>query len=461
MKKRIALISMLLACIMLLASCGSLLKVMPAPMTAGQLTRRVSLRMASVKSYRIDVEMPYTMYVDGEKVTGEIAGIMIEDQSDRKDYYTYTEMNVKVTVSGTTVNGKSVEAYHNGTAFSYYSEGGSWRRLRSPMTEKQYRAYKESDSMLELDLYSCKSKEFSKTEQGYILALSGYSEKSVESFAETTGLTEETFGKPLQDMIITMEVDKDYLPTTISFELDFGESDSKKTPEMIMTMTLSQIDAVERITKTINPERFTEVEDLGVLGEIEDMIDQRLEQDKGSFKTNTTQRVTVLTQSSVQSASSEGSFSNSKKDGFTYELDCELTNGASSKFTYADGKQIEEANGRTYEKEMTEAEAKAAVRDTINDPSVGFNANLVENIEKTETGYKFTMASSSTSFAGQVITQAGASYSASAHTVEVVIEDGEIVSIISKFEASGQIQVGYSQRATLTYKGDWKVTFED
>ncbi len=459
MKKRIAMISMLMVCVMLLASCGSLLKVMPAPMTAGQLTRRVSLCMASVKSYRVDVEMPYAVYVEGHRVTGEVTGIMIEDKSDRKDYYSYVEMNAKVSVSGTSSEVKSVEAYHNGTAFSYYSEGGNWRKLRSPMTDDKYRAYKQGDSVVDMDLYDCENKEFTKTEQGYTLTLSGYSEKALNSFIETSGLGADLFDKPLLDMIITMEVDKEYLPITVSFKLDFGED--RTAPKMSMTMTYSQIDAVERITKTIKPERFTEVEDLGVLWEIEEMIDRRLEQDSVSFRTSTTQKVSVLTQSSTQSAGNEGSFSNSKKDGFTYEVDCETVTGATSKFTYADGKQIEHANGKEYTTDMTEAQAKAFIRQTVNDPSVGYNSSLVESIEKTEKGYKFTMATSSTSFAGQVVAQTGASYSSGTHTVEVVIKDGEITSIISKFEASGQVQVGYGQRATLTYKGDWRVTFED
>lgn len=459
MKKRIALLSILPVFVMLLASCSGLLKVAPAPMTAGQLAGYVSLRMASVKSYRIDVEMPYSAYVEGHRVTGEVTGIMIEDQSDKKDYYSYVEMNARVSVMDTSTQVKSVEAYHDGTAFSYYSEGSNWRKLCSPMTAEKYRAYKQGDSVVDIDLFDCENKEFTKTEQGYTLTLSGYSEKALESFTESSGLDADVFEKSLGDMIITMEVDKDYLPITVSFELDFGED--RTAPQMSMTMTYSQIDAVERITKTIKPDRFTEVEDLGVLWEIEDMIEDRLEAESVSFRTSTTQKVTVLTQSSTQSASSEGSFGNDKKKGFTYEVDCETVNGATSKFTYADGKQVEQANGKEYKKDMTEAEAKAFIKETINDPSVGYKSGLVESIEKTDKGYKFTMASSSSSFAGQIITQSGASYKSSSHTVEVVIKDGKIASIISKFEANGQMQVGYGQKATLTYKGDWRVNFDD
>lgn len=459
MKKRIAMIGMLLACIMLLASCSGMLKIAPAPMTAGQLAGYVSLRMANVKSYRIDVEMPYSAYIEGHRVTGEVTGILIEDQSNKKDYYSYMEMNATVSVMSTSTEVKSVEAYHEGNAYSYYREGDNWRKLRSPMTEDKYRSYKQGDSVVDMDLYDCENKEFAKTEQGYTLTLSGYSQKSMDSFIGASGLGADTFDKPLLDMIITMEVSKEYLPTTVSFELDFGED--RTAPKMSMTMTYSQIDAVERITKTIQPDRFTEVEDLGVLWEIEDMIDDRLADESVSFRTSTTQKVSILNESSSQTASSEGSFGNSKKDGFTYEVDCETVNGATSKFTYADGKQIEYANGKEYTTDMTETAAKAFIRQTINDPSVGFKSGLVESIEKTEKGYKFTMSSSSSSFAGQVVTQTGASYKSSTHTVEVVIKDGKITSIISKFEASGQIQVGYGQRATLNYKGDWRVNFDD
>ena len=114
--------------------------------------------MESVKSYRIDVSMPYSAYVEGHRVTGEVTGIMIEDQSDKKDYYSYMEMNAKVSVMDTSTEVKSVEAYCDGTAFSYYSDGGNWRKLRSAMTAERYRAYKQGDSVVDMDLFDCENK---------------------------------------------------------------------------------------------------------------------------------------------------------------------------------------------------------------------------------------------------------------------------------------------------------------
>ena len=60
MKKRLSIIALLLLFSLMLASCDSLLGVLPAPMTANALERRVNFKMNDYKSYRVDIEMTYT-----------------------------------------------------------------------------------------------------------------------------------------------------------------------------------------------------------------------------------------------------------------------------------------------------------------------------------------------------------------------------------------------------------------
>lgn len=464
MKKRMIWVSLLLVCVILLASCDSLLRVLPAPMTAGQLERRVNAKMSDVQNYRVDVEMKYTVYVGASKVTGTATGIMIEDQGEGKnDYYSYMEMTNEMKSNGTSFRLRNVEAYIDGNAFSQFGDGKVTRRLYSEMTRKEYQAYRQGDSLIEMDLEDCETSEMEKTDNGYLLKYSGYSAESVEEFSEASGLGRDAFGEDLKDLIVTMEVSKDYLPAKITLEPVFDvEEGAYYQPKVTMTMAFSQFNEAERITKGFSTDQYTKIESLSLLTDLEQLIEDRIDAKSGSFTYTASQKVTFMTKTEKQNQTSKVSYERTK-DGLTFSADVSGDSVASSHIEYSNGEKITETNGKTHTNKMTEDEARTFIAELVNDPAMGYNTNYVSNIEKTDTGYLVTMAVSKNSALGQSIASTGASFGNGKHTIEFVLDGNKLKSI--KVDYSGQgvvtIDLGWdTSTATLHFSGDASVEFD-
>ena len=66
MKRRMVLICLLLACVMLLASCDSLVKMLrPAPKTAEEVWERIGESMDEYNAFTLALEMNMTMIMEG------------------------------------------------------------------------------------------------------------------------------------------------------------------------------------------------------------------------------------------------------------------------------------------------------------------------------------------------------------------------------------------------------------
>ncbi len=461
MKKRLSIIALLLLFSLMLASCDSLLGVLPAPLTANQVVRRMNTRLNSLQSYRIDVTGNIVAYADYKKITGTLTGVAIEDLgTDKDDYYTYIEMTNKSYVgnSNDSITVKTTEAYYNGYAYSYYSEGETWRRLCSPMTKREYQNYVADDSLLELDPEDCKNKELEKNDDGYVVKYSGYSKDAIKDFSQKVGMTEDTFGEEPADLSVTIETDKDYYPKSLSMTIVFDDSDSYYQPEFSMTMTYSQFDQAERITRTLSPDNYHEIDSLSLLGEVDEMIEDRINAKKGSFTAKSEAYAHFMTQSNKQTVTNQVSFSR-KGDDLSFEVE-QKTDDQTTIITYADGKKSEEYNGIITPESMSDDEAEQYLTDLVNDPLMGYNPNYVTDIKKTDEGYEITMDVSSSTALGQIITSAGAKFSSGRHTIEIKVDGGKITSIEHKYSASGSVSLGYGNTASLNYTGNATVTFD-
>ncbi|MBQ7379809.1 MAG: hypothetical protein IJW70_09085 [Clostridia bacterium] len=464
MKKNLALISMLLVCVMMLASCSSILQVLPAPMTAKQVERRVNIKMADVKSYRVDVEMTYVAYSGTTKITGTAEGIMIEDQGENNDdYYSYVEMVNNMKSNSSSFKIRNVDAYVDGRAFSMFGDGDITRRLYSEMTLKEYNAYRQGESLTEMNLEDCENAEMEKTDSGYVLKYSGYSAEAVEDFAKLSGMEEDVFGKELKDLIVTMEVSKDYLPQKITLEMVFDvEEGSYYQPKSTMTMTYSQFNQAERITRGLNVENYTEIESLSLLKDLQQLIDDRIDAKKGSFTHTASQSVSLMTQSEKSNQTNKVSFERTK-DGLTFSADVSSNQAASSHIEYSNGEQHTEINGVSNTTKMKEEKAQAFIAELINDPATGYNTNYVSNIEKTDTGYRVTMAVSKNNALGQSITSTGATFGSGTHTIEFVLDGDQLKCMNVEYAARGAVTLNFgwdTSIATLHLNGSSSVTFE-
>lgn len=461
MKRRIFWISFILVCILILTACDSIL---PPPLTAKQLERRVDRKMNDLQSYRIDVEMKYTVYVNANKVTGTATGFMLEDKGEGKDdYYSYIEMTNETKSGSTTIRLRNVDAYHEGIAYSLFGDGKVTRRLSAKMTRAEYDTYRDGDSLVEINLQDCDKIEMERTDTGYVLKYSDYSAEAVEEFAQASGLEKEVFGEDLRDLHVTMEVSKDYLPVMITLDpvFDYEEGEYYQS-KVAITMTFSQFNEVERITKSFSTMQYTEIESLQLLKDFEQLIDDRIEAQSGSFTSTTSQNATFMAQTDKQSQTSKVSFERTE-GGLTFSADVTDEAGASSHIKYKDGEKITEANGKTHTGTMSEDKAEAFIADLIHDPAMGYNINYVSNIEKTEQGYLVTMAVSKYSAMGQSIASMGATFGNGKHTIEFVLNGDELKAIKVEYSGQGIITLDFgwsSSNATLHFDGSTTVTFD-
>ena len=463
MKKRLLCVTFILACTLLLSSCSTLLNAMPAAATAGQVERRMNLRLNTLKSYRVDIEAEYTMYADSTKVTGTAQGFLLEDEGqDKNDYYFYTEITNKMKSGKDALNMtiKSVTAYYDGYAYDHYKQGSSWRKLCSKMTPSEYRDYISDDSLYDIAFEDCKNRELEKTDDGYTLHFSGYSEEVMDNLTQAMGLTEDLFGREAIDIKVDITVDAEYYPKTVTMEMQFEEKTSYYQPAYRMTMTYSQFDAIERETTGLSPDSFKEVENLAWLKEIEEMIEERVNAKSGSFTNKTSVTATLLSQSTSQSEISKVTYTR-EKDKLTFEADVTEHDDSKKHLSYVDGEQTIAYEGRDpYTSKMTEQEAEDYIAGLINVPGLGYNAALVLDIEKTDEGYRVKIDVTKDTAVGQLVVASGANFSSGEHTVLIKVKNGEITAISSSFRASGSIQVSYNSKATLTYTGSVSVEFD-
>ncbi len=464
MKRKMIPVSLLLISMIMLVSCDSLLQVLPAPMTAGQLERRVNRKMDNLQSYRVDVEMKYTVYVGANKVSGTAEGVMIEDRGeDKNDYYSYMEMTNEIKSNSTSLKLRNVEAYIDGTAYSLFGDGKITRRLYSEMTREDYNAYRQGDSLIEMDLENCENTAMEKTDLGYLLKYSDYSAESVKEFSEASGLGKDVFGENLKDLMVTMEVSKDYLPTKITLEPVFDvEEDAYYQPKVTMVMTFSQFGEAERITKGFSTKQYTEIESLLLLKDLEQLIDDRADAKKGVFTCTASQTVTFLTQTEKQNQTSKVSFERTK-DGLIFSADVSGDSTTSSHIEYSNGEKRTETNGKTNTSKMTEDEARTFIAELINDPAMGYNTNYASQIEKTDNGYLVTMDVSKYSALGQSIASSGASFGNGKHTIEFVLDGNELKSIQVNYSGQGAVTLDFgwdTSISTLHFSGNISVEFE-
>lgn len=463
MKKRLSIIALLLLFSLMLASCDSLLGVLPAPMTANALERRVNFKMNDYKSYRVDIEMTYTTYVGG-KITGTAKGFMIEDQGEKKDdYYSYMELQNEVKNGSASIRIRTVEAYCDGLAFSIFGDGAATRRLYAEMSVKEYNAYRQGESVTQLNLEDCKSSKMEKTEDGYVLKYSEYTPRAIEQFASASGLDGDLFGEDLKDLIVTMEVSHDYLPTKVTLDLVFDvEEDAYYQPKASMTMTYSQFGEAERVTKGLDPDKCTQIESLSLLKDLQQLIDDRTDAKKGSFTYSASQSASLMTQSEKQNQTNKVTFERTK-DGLTYAMDVTGDGTTSYHAEYANSELSTETNGTTRTSKLDEDKAEKTIAELINDPAMGYNASYISNIEKTDTGYLVTMLVTKNSTLGRSVAASGASFGNGTHTIEFVLDGDELKSMTVHYKAQGgvTIDMGWNtSTATLHVSGSISVTFE-
>ena len=461
-KKRLAWISLLLVCLMMLASCSSLIQALPEPENAQSLSRRISAKMATVKSYRVDVQMDFTLLAQGTPIVCKLSSIMIEDKSKGVfDYYSYTEIENDMTVGegrGSNILVKSIDAYCDGRAFSSYSRGKAGRKIYSKMAATDYIQFRAGDNdIVEMDYADCENAEFQKNDSGYTVTYSGYSDNALMQLTKAAGLSADMLDDSLRDMRVTITTDDTYLPSTISLELIFDVAESAEVvPCFVMTMTFSQYNAVERLTDKLDTRKYTEIEDLRILKDLEAMINGIADQKQGTIKRDVQNKVEYLGRKQTDKQSDTATFSNSK-DGFVFEMDID-SGGAGTKIKYSEGCMRIRQDGDWDSTYITDQQAKDQLRAMIGDP-MSYDYTLVTNLEKTEDGYLVSMVIPKDNVVVLSLIQAGGQFSSGTQTVEIKIVKDKIVSMSTTYQFKGSLPAGGNNIA-MSFSGTIDATFE-
>ena len=454
MKKRRQFILLLLACATLLCACNLAPAKPVDATTAEQALQNMDTQMAALQSYRADVTMDFVLYYGDTKWKGELTSIVIEDVGDGLgDYYSYTE--IRNAMPGVKIY--SIDAYCDGYGYQSYACNDQRRKLRSKMRASEFIKYREGDSgIIDFDYIDCQNATFEATDKGYTVSCSGYSAENMHAMAAATGISE-LVDDALQDMQVTILLDKDYLPVEISLELVFdSERYYKDTrPYFRMLIEFSEYNAAEHILRTIEPEDYTEIEDLQMLKELEQKIAETVNVKQGSFTRETAQNVTFGKETTNTSQVDVSATFSNTKEGFSFDAFM-ADNDVGRTVTYANGDMIGlDAPDGSKINRMTDAQAKAELLSWINDPSIGYTYTRVLNIEKTKTGYLVTMIPADNSIVDQISDAINVSLHEEHETIEFVFKWGKLVKIIHSFEGSAKLS-----GEKLTYAGSITVTVE-
>ena len=462
MKKRTLIICAMLACVLLLTSCQTIKDALrPDPETAEQLWERIGEVMKAYDAHEASMEMDMVMVVEGYAVKSSATGTLIEDKGE--DYYYYSETNVKVECDELDLEQESraISAYMDGLAFELRSEDKSERKLCSKMTAEEYAAYLAADreeSSFDADITDCTNATFTKNEdKTWTLTYSGYTKKAIKGITGALSTQElDVFGADIVDVKITLRANEDFCVTDISMEFEFDtDKDAKQTPALNVRIKLKAVgDAVTRVTETIDAAKYKEVDNLAMSKQLDNMIKQRVEAEQGAFECKMSQTVKVMGQS--QSFVESDQVKYGREDGkYYYDITVE-SDGISSTVTYKNGTQTVTSGGESYDVPQSEDEAKAFIESLINDPSLGYNAEQITDIEKKNDGvFVIELALTDSATFEELFESMDGTYKSATQTVTVTVQDEKLIRIKNEIVASGSVTSGRD-----TYGVSWQLTIE-
>ena len=449
MKKRMLIVCAVLACVLLLTSCQTIKDALrPDPKTAEQLWERIGEVMQAYDAHELSMEMDMVMVVEGYAVKSSATGTLIEDTGE--DYYYYSETNVKVECDELDIKQESraISAYVDGKAFELRGEDGYERKLYSKMTAEQYAAYLAADreeSSFDADITDCTNATFAKSEdKTWTLTYSGYTKKAIKGITGALSTQElDVFGADIVDVKVTFLTDEDFCVTDISMEFEFDtEEDAKQTPALNVRMKLEAMgDAVVRVTETVDPAKYKEVDDLAIRKEIDRLIEERYEAEQGSFRYVQDQIFKAMGQTEKFTESDTVKYG--VKDGrFYYDVKAEYDN-ADMTLVYEDGTCTVTMEGEEYSEPQTEQEARGLIEMLINDSTYGYHADSVTDIKDKGNGvWEIEQAIDDATELEGIFESMGGTYKSATQTVTVTIKEGKVTEIKNVLTAKGSITSG-------------------
>ena len=451
-KKLISVIILLCICVLTLGSCAAFTE----PKSAAALYTKFATAMDSLDSYSYLGSLDAKLLMSGELYTvkGEYDGVTATVGGKLFDLTDNT-----VTFSGgqieTDASYRYLSAFYDGKTFVKNSDSSYdfEQKLYSVMTEEEYIEFQSDGAELgSKDYLDCESSEFSKTEDGWTLSLSGYESDFIEQLLEELGLLSMLDLLPL-DASFEFIIDKDYrlLKRTSTVIFEEGSAQSLE-----FVSTYSDFNKAEPDLTLVDTKDYTEVYDIRTLNEVGDLYTELRGSDSGNFVLDLEQ--------SIYSDSYEERYTETDTvaygvgaDGFFYNITAETTDGELD-IKYKNGVQTITYSGQSQNSNLSESDAKAVIQSLL--LSSGFDSTAVKGMEMVSNGvYKFTLAQKDLSAYKEFFANFDGTLDSVEHTVTVTLKDGKIEKIESKLTAAGEandagtlVPLTYTQRSKLEIK---------
>ncbi len=420
------------------------------PTSPKELWELVDNAMNNVESYEADLSGEAVMYINGYKMVNKGSGfsIKIGNENDN-DYYRYffTKSDVSCDELSYSETSNNIEAYNQGMTFISTVKGDSVQSFCSKMTVEEYIEFNNDVLSEELDLAECTKSEFSKNEDGrWNLSFSGYTKKTIGVFLKDVGFDEIRSSVDVIDMKISLTADNEYRIDEIVFELVFDvEETDTSIPVFKEVMKYSKYGEAKKILEGIEPSEYIEVDDITVLGKVEDAIDEYADSAEGKFKLDLNQTFKVGSQSEIYNEIDTVSFG--KVNGaFIFTVDS-ISNGTTvEKIEYKNGVQTVTAGADSESYSLSEADAKQFVYFLINTAS--YDKSYVTNIEKLSEGvYKFSVDTPDISAYEESLAPMGIVCKSGKQSIVVTFADDKLSKIESDLSVFGEMAVGSKTEA--------------
>ena len=437
--------ALVILCSAVLTSC---FMRMGSPRSADELWEKVSGKMDAVSSYEERFTMDITYYYGGYEIKAKVNGesVVIYEQPD--DMYYLMESSTEIVSEEMSYKESytSRDAYIDGKYYIFRESSDHTQKIFSAMTREQVDELHFGDEDESVEYGDAREKSFVKNgDGGWTITFRAYPTDKLELLMEFVGVDTDMFSQRVTDAVVRMNVSDEYLVSLVDIEFTFEQSiDSDETSVAKVEIEYSNIDSAERRADTVvNASEYTEVDDIKILVDIEDMLDRINETKDGKFTLTIDQTVDIggdvgsMTEKDIVEYGEN-------ENGFFYDIDTYITMD-SDKYTYdvhySDGKQTSEMDGESISEDMSDEDAQYFLSTLIN--SMDYDSMYVSDVEMiSDNEYKLICEKAEPSRSSAFFEGIGGKLGSATQTMTFTVKDGMISEVVSELDAKGNVTSG-------------------
>ena len=366
--------------------------------------------------------------------------------------------------------------YSDGMMFTQYQTDSEKNRLKSPISEEDFRAWLEqrSDDVPEPSVTedTCKTITCMQSEDGaWTITCEDFTEEGLEPFRYLIREMEQAFTEEydITDVHMTATLDKDFYPASIAMEYEFTEKDNAtaRMPELSVKATYGSWNSVTEEEAVRKLGAYDEVEDIRLIEKFLTTLSDRKSAQSGSFTAATNVIASYEGEEFRSETIQDVTFTGG--EDYTYTLDY-AEDGSVYDIDYKNGKlttRVTDQGSGILKDKKTEDMSRGTAQLTVNqlmDPETfsGLDFESVTCVDAEAGIYRFGMSSAYRKEMAKVMEESfeGAIKDMEGY-VEAVIVDG----VLKSYTCHVDVTVGLSITSYLEMKmnvlTEISVTFHD